>query len=98
MNLGCKRSDSRLPVEELKEVVEGSEEPMLDFPRQNIISSGDKNEESTEISFEYREFKNLIFPRDNLQEECGKQLSTSLLMTYNYLENYQLVLQHWKAF
>ena len=71
---------------------------MLDFPRQNIILSGDKHEESIEISFEYREFKNLIFPQDNLQEECKKQLSTSLLMTYNYFENYQLVLLHWKAF
>ena len=71
---------------------------MLDFLRQNIILSGDKHEESIEISFEYREFKNLIFPQDNLQEECKKQLSTSLLMTYNYFENYQLVLQHWKAF
>ena len=54
---------------------------MLDFPRQNIIMSGGKNEESTEIYFEYREFKNLIPPQDDLQEECGEQLSTSLLMT-----------------
>ena len=68
-------------VEELKEVVEALEELMLDFPRQNIIMSGGKNEESTEIYFEYREFKNLIPPQDDLQEECGEQLSTSLLMT-----------------
>ncbi|KAJ9672788.1 hypothetical protein PVL29_026138 [Vitis rotundifolia] len=86
------------PVEELKEVVEASEEPMLDFPRQNIIMSGGKREESTEISFEYREFKNFILLQDNLQEECWKQLSTSLLMTYIYFENYQLILQHWKVF
>ncbi|KAJ9678115.1 hypothetical protein PVL29_022876 [Vitis rotundifolia] len=66
--------------------------------KQNIIMNGGKHEESTEISFEYREFKNLIPSQDNLQKECGEQLSTSLLMTYNYLKNYQLVLQHWEVF
>ena len=42
---------------------------MFDFPKQNIIMVSGKHEESTEISFEYREFKNLIIPQDNLQEE-----------------------------
>ena len=81
------------PIEELKEV---EEESMFDFPRPNIIMSG--GEESAEISFEYREFKNLILPQNNLQEKCGKQLSTSLLKTHNYFENYQLVVQHQKVF
>ena len=81
------------PIEELKEV---EEESMFDFPRPNIIMSG--GEESAEISFEYREFKNLILPQNNLQEECGKQLSTSLLKTYNYFKNYQFVVQHQKVF
>ena len=35
---------------------------------------------------------------ESSNEECGKQLSTSLLMTYNYFENYQLVLQYWEVF
>ena len=61
------------------------------------MSSG-KHEESAEISFEHREFKNLILLQDNLQEEYGKQLSTSLLKTHNYFENYQFVLQHQKVF
>ena len=79
-------------VGKLKEVVKASEEPVLEFPRQNIIMIGGKHEESydiiriAEISFEYREFKNLILPQDNLQEECGKQLSTSLLMTQLFRE------------
>ena len=72
------------PIEELKEV---EEESMFDFPRPNIIMSGGKHEESAEISFEYREFKNLILPQNDLQEKCGKQLSTSLLKTHNYFEN-----------
>ena len=55
------------PIEELKEVEEVSEVSMFDFP--NIIMSGGKHEESAEISFEYREFKNLILPQNNLQEE-----------------------------
>ena len=76
------------PVKELKEVVEASKELMFDFPRPNIILSSGKHEESAEISFEYREFKNLIPLQNNLQEECGKQLSTSLLKTHNYFENY----------
>ena len=46
----------------LKEVVKTLEELMLEFPRQNIIIVGSKHEESAEISFEYREFKNLIIP------------------------------------
>ena len=71
---------------------------MLDFPRPNIIMSSGKHEESAEISFEHREFKNLILLQDNLQEEYGKQLSTSLLKTHNYFENYQFVLQHQKVF
>ena len=71
---------------------------MLDFPRPNIIMSGGKHEGSVEISFEHWEFKNLILLQDNLQEEYGKQLSTSLLKTYNYFKNYQLVLQHQKVF
>ena len=86
------------PIEELKEVEEVSEESMFDFPRPNIIMSGGKHEESAEISFEYGEFKNLILPQNNLQEECRKQLSTSLLKTHNYFENYQLVVQHQKVF
>ena len=86
------------PIEELKEVEEVSEESMFDFPRPNIIVSGGKHEESAEISFEYREFKNLILPQNNLQEECGKQLPTSLLKTHNYFKNYQLVVQHQKVF
>ena len=49
-------------IEELKEV---EEESMFDFPRPNIIISGGKHEESAEISFEYREFKNLILPQNN---------------------------------
>ncbi|KAJ9698825.1 hypothetical protein PVL29_007754 [Vitis rotundifolia] len=64
-------------IEQLKEVEEVSEESMFDFPRPNIIMSGDKYEESAEISFEYRKFKNLILPQNNLQEKCEKQLSTS---------------------
>ena len=82
------------PIEELKEVEEVSEKSMFDFPRPNIIMSGGKHEGSLEISFEYREFKNLILPQNNLQEECGKQLPTSLLKTHNYFKNYQLVVQH----
>ena len=85
-------------VEELKELVEASEESILDFPRPSIIMSGGKHEESTKISFEHREFKNLIFLQNSLQEEYEKQLSTSLLKTHNYLENYQLVVQHQKNF
>ena len=50
----------------LKEVVKTLEEPVLEFTRQNIIMVGSKHEESTEISFEYREFKNLILPQNNL--------------------------------
>ena len=80
-------------IEELKEV---EEESMFDFP--NIIMSGGKHEESAEISFEYREFKNLILPKNDLQEKCGKQLSTSLLKTHNYFKNYQLIVQHNKFF
>ena len=57
------------PAEELKELVEALEESILDFPRPNIIMSGGKHEGSLEISFEYREFKNLILPQNNLQEE-----------------------------
>ena len=72
-------------IEELKEV---EEESMFDFPRPNIIMSACKHEEFAEISFEYREFKNLILPKNDLQEKCGKQLSTSLLKTHNYFENY----------
>ena len=83
-------------IEELKEVEEVSKVSMFDFP--NIIMSGGKHEESAEISFEYREFKNLILPQNNLQEECGKQLSTSLLKTHNYFKNYQLIVQHNKFF
>ncbi|KAJ9671139.1 hypothetical protein PVL29_027227 [Vitis rotundifolia] len=64
---------------ELKEVVKTLEELMLEFPRQNIIIVGSKHEESAEISFEYREFKNLIIPLDNFQEKCGKPIC--LLMT-----------------
>ena len=60
--------------------------------------SGGKHEESAEISFKHREFKNFILLQDSLQEEYGKQLSTSLLKTRNYFENYQLVLQHRKVF
>ena len=60
--------------------------------------SGGKHEESAKISFECREFKNLILPQNNLQEKCGKQLSTSLLKTHNYFKNYQLVVQHQKVF
>ena len=71
---------------------------MFDFPRPNIIMSGGKHEESAKISFECREFKNLILPQNNLQEKCGKQLSTSLLKTHNYFKNYQLVVQHQKVF
>ena len=84
------------PIEELKEVEEVSEVSMFDFP--NIIMSGGKHEESAEISFEYREFNNLILPKNDLQEKCGKQFSTSLLKTHNYFENYQLVVQHQKVF
>ena len=86
------------PIEELKEVEEVEEESMFDFPMPNIIMSGGKHEQSTEISFEYREFKNLILPQNNSQEKCRKQLSTSLLKTHNYFENYQLVVQHQKVF
>ncbi|KAJ9705648.1 hypothetical protein PVL29_003626 [Vitis rotundifolia] len=86
------------PIEELKEVVQVSEESMFVFPRPNIIMSGSKHEESVGISFEFREFKNLTLLQDNLQEEYEKQLSTSLLKTHNYFENYQLVLQHRKVF
>ena len=70
----------------------------FDFPRPNIIMSGGKHEKPAEIYFEYREFKNLILPQNNLQKECGKQLFTSLLKTHNYFENYQLVVQHQKVF
>ena len=59
---------------------------MFDFPKPNIIMSGSKHEETAEISFEYREFKNLIPLQNNLQEECGKQLSTSLLKTQLFRE------------
>ena len=86
------------PVEELKEIVEASEESILDFLRPNIIVSGGKHEESAKISFEHREFKNLILLQNSLQEEYEKQLSTSLLKTHNYFENYQLVVQHQKVF
>ncbi|KAJ9688975.1 hypothetical protein PVL29_014566 [Vitis rotundifolia] len=51
---------------ELKEVVKTLEEPVLEFPRQNIIMVGNKHEESTKISYEYRKLKNLILPQDNL--------------------------------
>ena len=65
---------------------------------------GGKHEQSydivriAEISFEYKEFKNLILLQDSLKEEYGTQLSTSLLMTRDYFENYQLVLQYKKVF
>ena len=49
------------PAEELKELVEALEESILDFPRPNIIMSG-QHEESAKISFKHREFKNLILP------------------------------------
>ncbi|RVX15355.1 Retrovirus-related Pol polyprotein from transposon 297 [Vitis vinifera] len=39
--------------------------PWLFDERPNIIVSGGKHEESAEISFEYREFKNLILPQNN---------------------------------
>ena len=73
MNLECKRMKLILEqfVGELKEVVKALKEPMLDFLRQNIIMIGGKHEESydiiriAEISFEYREFKNLILPQNN---------------------------------
>ena len=61
-------------VGELKEIVKASKESVLNFSRQNIIMIGGKHEESYEIiriakiSFEYREFKNLILPQDSLQE------------------------------
>ena len=48
-------------VEELKELVEALEESILNFPRPNIIMSG-QHEESAKISFKHREFKNLILP------------------------------------
>ena len=54
------------PVGELKEIVIALEKLVLDFPRQNIIVIGGKHEEIyditriAEISFEYREFKNLV--------------------------------------
>ncbi|KAJ9702576.1 hypothetical protein PVL29_004355 [Vitis rotundifolia] len=79
---------------ELKEVLKTLEESVLEFPRQNIIMVSGKCEEFSKISFEYWEFKNLILLLDNLQKKCGKQLCPSLLMTHNYFENYQLVLQH----
>ena len=60
------------PVKELKEVVEASKELMFDFPRPNIILSSGKHEESAEISFEHREFKNLILLQDSLQEKYEK--------------------------
>ena len=102
MNLECKRMKLILEqfVGELKEVVKTLEEPVLEFPRQSIIMIGGKHEESydiiriVDISFKYQEFKNLILLQDSLQEECEKQLSTSLLKTHNYFENYQLVLHH----
>ena len=65
---------------------------------------GGKHEQSydivriAEISFEYKEFKNLILLQDSLKEEYGMQLSTSLLLTRDYFENYQLVLQYKKVF
>ncbi|RVX00219.1 putative ribonuclease H protein [Vitis vinifera] len=76
-----------IPPRELKEVVKASKEPVLAFSRQNIIMIGGKHEQSydivriAEISFEYKEFKNLILLQDSLKEEYGMQLSTSLLMT-----------------
>ena len=39
------------PIEELKEVVEALEEPMLDFLTQNIIMNGGKHEEFVEFFF-----------------------------------------------
>ena len=80
------------PIEELKEVEEVSEESMFDFPRPNIIMSGGKHEESAKISFEHREFKNLILLQNSLQEEYEKQLSTSLLKTQLFRELSQLVI------
>ena len=74
------------PVEELKEIVEASEESILDFLRPNSIVSGGKHEESAKISFEHREFKNLILLQNSLQEEYEKQLSTSLLKTQLFRE------------
>ena len=78
----------------LKEVVKTLEESVLEFPRQNIIMVRGKSEEFSKISLECWEFKNLIPLQDNLQKKCGKQLCPSLLMTHNYFENYQLVLQY----
>ena len=80
------------PVEELKEIVEASEESILEFLRPNIIVSGGKHEESAKISFEHREFKNLILLQNSLQEEYEKQLSTSLLKTQLFRELSQLVI------
>ena len=65
---------------------------MFDFPRLNIIMSGGKHEESAEISSKHREFKNFILLQDSLQEEYGKQLSTSLLKTQLFRELSQLVI------
>ena len=81
-------------LRELKEVVKTLEESVLEFPRQNIIMVRGKSEEFSKISLECWEFKNLIPLQDNLQKKCGKQLCPSLLMTHNYFQNYQLVLQH----
>ena len=44
----------------------------------------------TDFFFNTRNSRILFF----LQEECGKQLATSLLMTHDYFKNYQLVSQH----
>ena len=78
-------------VEELKELVEALEESILNFPRPNIIMSG-QHEESAKISFKHREFKNLILLQNSLQEEYEKQLSTSLLKTQLFRELSQLVI------
>ena len=45
-----------------------------------LVQDFDDITRAVEISFEYRASKNLII----VQEECAKQLSTSLLMTHNY--------------
>ena len=55
------------PIKKLKEDVKASKEVVLDIPRKNIIMIGGKHEGKyniiriAKISFEYREFKNLIF-------------------------------------
>ena len=60
------------PVEELKEVVQASEEFIL-----NIITSDGKHEKYAEIYFEHQECKNLILPQDNLQEVYERKLSAN---------------------